>query len=332
MTTDGGTRRAEWFDTFRRRFTAFELMILIIGAVLGLAGNALYSDRYLDAVGLFSIGLLSGASVIAIDRLRAAAQGEVAKVNAELQAELQKHLNQVHVAVSFVPDQSSRNGGVVGRQPGYDAATKAVRRAEFSILVIGDYSPPPNAGATFDTSPPAHRSEYLEAIEDMLRTRVSNDDPTLPVLQYKRFIQRPVSVYEAARSRGSVRGGISLLSADMVGDEQAFEHCRTVLEIARAASAAGSRRIEVDIRIIPFLPNCPSILVVNERDMQFTIPTRADDPNEDDFARQGLMGILSVEDKARGSQVVNHFMGLFSRLKRFSTAVIGTEPGPPGQQ
>lgn len=131
------------------------------------------------------------------------------------------------------------------------------------------------------------------------------------------------------RERGwaadALGGRLAPLSTD-----QAFEHCRRVLEIARGASAiGGGRRIQVEIRIIPFLPNCPSILVVDERDMQFTIPTRADDPNEDDFAKQGLMGILSVEDKARGSQVVLHFMELFTRLTRFSTAVIGTGSVPP---
>jgi hypothetical protein len=110
----------------------------------------------------------------------------------------------------------------------------------------------------------------------------------------------------------------------MQGDLQAFDHCARVLQIAAAASTDNPPRIQVDLRLIPFLPNCPSILIVDEHDVQLIVPTRIDGPG-DDFADQALLGILALQDKARGSSISWPFIDLFQRLSNFSVPIIKVE-------
>ncbi|MGH3753237.1 MAG: hypothetical protein ACRDRP_11165 [Pseudonocardiaceae bacterium] len=114
----------------------------------------------------------------------------------------------------------------------------------------------------------------------------------------------------------------------MIGDKQVFEHCKCVLDIASRAERQGGDRIRVQIKVIPFLPNCPSMLLVDDRDVQFTIPTRIDRPG-DKYARQGLLGVLVMEDKAGGSEISDSFEELFTRLSQFSATVTKIENENP---
>jgi hypothetical protein len=189
---------------------------------------------------------------------------------------------------------------------------------------VSHYCPPRQEGAALDELP-EHRSEYLRAIEDMLNGRLEKDLDSAATLEYRRFIQRPTNVYNKIKKREDAgRPGIVLEPDDMIGDEQVFEHCRRVLEIASKAEKRGGDRIRVQIKVIPFLPNCPSVLLVDNRDVHFTIPTRIDRPG-DRYARQGLLGVLVVEDKAGGSEISDSFDELFSRLTQFSATVTKIE-------
>jgi hypothetical protein len=114
----------------------------------------------------------------------------------------------------------------------------------------------------------------------------------------------------------------------MIGDRQVLEHCMRVFDIAARAEKQGSDRIRVQIKVIPFLPNCPSVLLGDSRDVLFTIPTRIDRPG-DNYARQDLLGVLLLEDKAGGSEVCYPFEELFTKLVQFSAAVIKVNGGNP---
>jgi len=112
----------------------------------------------------------------------------------------------------------------------------------------------------------------------------------------------------------------------MEGDTQAFDHCAKVLDIAAEAGKGRRKGIDIKIRLIPFLPNCPSILLVDNREMQFTIPTRIDQSNER-YARQGLHGVLVMEDRQGGSQICEHFAKVFSQLQPRSLTVVKVDNG-----
>ena len=321
-----------WYRGFTRKFTPFEVLILVIGAALGLAGNAIFAGRQV-VVGLIAVSVLAIAAMLAVDRLGVRAAQDLDSTNESLRKTLQQHYNDmedqlrshlshVHASVEFVPDGSVVRQGSSTR-PGYDVAELAVRGARRRVWVIGDYSPPPEFGAQLDSSrPPENRSSYLSAIEDMLRLRCASDEE-LPVLEYRRYIQRPVAVYEQIASRAPSMRGITLTGADMSGDVQAFNHCARILQIAAGAARDRPVRIRVDLRVIPFLPNCPSVLIVDDEDVQFTIPTRIDRP--DDFSSQGLFGVLAMKDKAQGSNITYHFRHLFNHLTNISIPIIKVE-------
>lgn len=319
---------------FSGNFGPHDALTLLLGAALGFAGNAFFNGDVPTGTSLAILAILTLCAVVSISRFRADTEAKTVTMlrglHEELQEKLKKHLNQVHAAVSFVPDASGTESVPTNSKPGYDAGTAAVHRAKTRIFVIGDYCPPAGEGAALD-KPPEHRSEYLRAIEQILSERLDDHSHPAPTLEYRRFIQRPINVYNEIKERETAgHPGIALKPGDMIGDRQVFEHCMRVLDIAARAEKQGNDRIRIQIKVIPFLPNCPSVLLVDDRDVQFTIPTRIDRPG-DSFARQGLLGVLLLEDKAGGSEVCYPFEELFVKLAQFSAAVIKIDRGnlPP---
>ena len=334
-----------WLNRTKRNIEAKDWVLLLVGAVLGFAGNAAFSGDLPSGTLMAVAGVLTGFSAVALDRFRHSAdkamsithvenrkhmtalKQEIDEHHASLRRELDTHLDRVHSAAEFVPQRHRHNGGANGSKAaaGYDVAAAAVSRARSSILVIGDYSPPPDQGSGFDPSRlPPNRDGYLEAIERMLTERLESSEPG-PPLTYRRYIQRPLNIYQQIRARESSTGpGAVLLPEDMGGDEQVFQHCGHVLQIRAAAAKEHSDKVRIDLRVIPFLPNSPSVLLVDEHDLQFTIPTRIDQPG-DDYAALGLLGVLALQDM-RGDKICKHFVSLFDSLKTFSVFVKSVEP------
>ncbi|MGH3687705.1 MAG: hypothetical protein ACRDQY_14295 [Pseudonocardiaceae bacterium] len=260
--------------------------------MLGFAGNSFFNGDVSTGISLVILAVLTLCTAVNISPFRADTEAKTVAIIAELQEKLKKHLNQVHA--SFVRETSVTEGALANSKHVYDAGTAAVHRAQKRIFVIGDYCPPAEEDAALD-KPPEHRSEYLQAIEQMLAERLDENSYPAPALKYHRFIQRPINVYKEIKGREATgRPGIVLKPDDMIGDMQVFEHCMRVLDIAARGEKQGSDRIRVQIKVIPFLPNCPSVMLVDDRDVQFTIPTRIDRPR-DNFARQGLLGVLLLE-------------------------------------
>ncbi|MFF4800937.1 hypothetical protein ACFY1U_21455 [Streptomyces sp. NPDC001351] len=317
----------------RRHFTAIDLLKIILSLASGY-GIALLVEDTRVGVGVLALCVLAASGAFAIDRLRLATEDEVSSALREtkeqvhtdlstlnrevsthlarLRNELDRHIDLVHAGVRFIPDsQGDEEDGT-----GYDVATAAVRKARRRIYVVSDYSPPEGEGATL-LDPPDNRSEYLDAIEDCLTQRLSANGRAGAPLSYHRLIQRPPEIYAEMVQRSV--NGVELRREDMEGDLQAFEHLARVMDIARHAGA--NRRIDIQMRVIPFLPNCPSILLVDDEELQFTIPTRIDQPG-DRFALLGLHGVMVMEDRASGTQLCDHFSSLFGRLKTKSLPIV----------
>lgn len=323
LTPSSGQSESDLRRLLRRHFTAVDFLKALLSLALGF-GIALLTKDHGSAVGLIALAVVMACAAFALDKMRVTTESDLTSAVAntrdeamnqlkQLRDDLERHIDLVHAGVRFVPDhQGSEDGG-----PGYDTATAAVRRAQSRIYVVGDYSPPAGEGATL-SKPPDERSAYLDAIEDELEKALSG--PRDVPLSYHRLIQRPPELYRQISQRSPE--GVVLTQDDMAGDLQAFHHLGRVLQIAKSAGANGW--IDIQIRLIPFLPNCPSMLLVDNRELQFTIPTRIDQPG-DYYALQGLHGVLVMEDRASGSQLCDHFERVFQRLKAKSLPIVNVQ-------
>ncbi|MGH3717511.1 MAG: hypothetical protein ACRDRI_01475 [Pseudonocardiaceae bacterium] len=313
-----GRQSANLKGFFVENFAWIDAIKMGLSALLGYGLKALLETGTRDAgASIVSFVAISFAAVVAVDRFRVTSEMKLQATHDQLNGELERNLNHVHAAVEYALDRPglrvSRNGVA-----GYDRLTKEVKRATRQILVLGDYSPPPDAGAALD--PPRYRAEYFDAIEERLRDRLEREaTESGRALKYYRIIQRPLDVYDNIRQRER-GGGVVLKPSDMIGDVQAFKHCVEVLKIAKFAADRNSTMIDIKIHLIPFLPNCPSMLIVDNSEVAFTIPTRIDQP-VDNYAQQGLHGVLLMQDKANGSQLCAKFEDLFNRLTGISQIV-----------
>jgi hypothetical protein len=280
--------------------------------------------------GLVIIGVVVAIMIlISVDRFRAYSERLLNDTHQHLHGELKRQLDQVHASVAFVPAEGKKNGTSTRSTRGYDVATAAVHRAQRRIYVMGDYNPPASTGPSLD-KPPASRSEYLREIETTLEKHIRMEPKRRPAPKfvYHRFIQRPPDIYQRLSDRAA-GNRVTLTQADMVGDEQAYEHCKNVLRLAHGAH----EELDIEIRVIPFLPNCPSVLLVDNRDLQFTIPTRLDElGGVDTIPMRGLHGVLVMEDRRGGAQVCEPFDQLFRTLSAVSIMVINVDGGPPPEQ
>ena len=226
------------------------------------------------------------------------------------QTKIEDMLSAVHASVKFVPESNERAA--------YLAAKSAVSAASNRILVVGDYSPPINS--RLDQQ--AKREEYLSFIE---QTIVKNAHPKHKnrvggsKFCYRRIIQRPPELYDYL-SENSTRGDIKLKREYMQGDEQMFEHIQELLKLYSSDDTV-HQNLHLEILITPFLPNCPSILVVDDSKIQFTIPHRGADPLT--FGKQKLFGVLRMEDYKKGNELTEQFAELIDNLKLHSLNVTG---------
>lgn len=331
-----------WRREAQRKITVKDVLLLLLGAITGFVGNALFSGDLTITVLLTVVAVLTVIACVSIDRFRFDAEVQLGDIkreiddhHASLREKLAVDIRHVHAEVQFVEDTGVSTVEGAGHEndhrpakpkAAYAAATDAVKHATRSIFVIGDYSPPPDEGLALDPNkPPAERSEYFAAIEDILREHSRSEDPAIPKLIYRRYIQRPLAVYDKACLReNSSSPGIVLKKEDMVGDEQAFDHCRRALRIKADAARAGSEKVSIEVRLIPFLPNCPSVLLIDGHLMQFTIPTRIDQPGNG-YAALGLLGVLVIQDHAGGTMLCTPFAELFDGLRNLSVFVKGVD-------
>jgi hypothetical protein len=268
-----------------------------------------------DATTGFAIVALCAVAigaVVALDRLRVRAHKELEHAVRDLQ----RSLREVHATVRFDRNEST--------SAGYDVATEAVRQATDEISVLGDYCPPVEAGNPLATLP-ENRDQYLQAIEDLLTKRSSTSNrhaPSKP-FKYTRYVQRPIDIYDEIDDHAK-NGTVTLQSTETDGDLQALEHCRRVMEIERGAPPG---RIEVEIRVTPFLPNAPSILVVDNKEIQFTIPERKEGGEK--HGNQALLGVLVMRDRRNGKELCEPFQQIFRSLNAISQRIIGIEPAQP---
>lgn len=145
-----GTPNQPWWKQVKRGvaedFRWYDSLTLLLGAILGFAGNFLVMGDISTTSSLLVLGILTFCAVVSISRYRVETEVKsiaiIEGIHEELQEKLKKHLNRVHASVFFVPDASGASGAPANRKPGYDVGTATVRRAQKRIFVVGDYCPP----------------------------------------------------------------------------------------------------------------------------------------------------------------------------------------------
>jgi len=196
---------------------------------------------------------------------------------------------------------------------GYKKSLEVIARATSRIWIIGDFSP--------DWQPlhtTGERSEYLKAIEDVIKSHTTNDT----TFEYRRVVQRDQNVIDNMTRAGQE---IFLQADDMRGDEQAYEHC---YRVSRLKQQASNSRVSVSLRVSRPIPSSPSILLVDNKYMLFTIPekTRHND-GEHGYGLKSA-GVLYFEDKRGGDSLIKKFEKLYHTMYMDASEVYRVQEPP----
>lgn len=142
----------------------------------------------------------------------------------------------------------------------YKTSLEEVCKAKKNITIIADYSPPKEP---LIVTP--KRQEYYNTILKVLEDRLNSNKSGEP-LRYVRYMQRPDDIYKKIKANPE---GEIIDSGMIIGDEQAFAHCKKVLELRQDPN-----KIDIELYVTPIIPSLPSILIVDDHKLLFTIPRR----------------------------------------------------------
>jgi hypothetical protein len=187
----------------------------------------------------------------------------------------------------------------------FDYCKTILLRATQSIYVIGPHFP----GHTQRPSTSQH-DQYLVDAMDKAIARHLDDDPQRSdearQFQYFRVIQFDPSFDVTALQEGTI-------DERAIGNASLAAHIKSAIELRNRADGA----ISLHISARPFVPSMPSVLVIDERYVFFSLPTNtaiADgtDPQLD------YNFVFEVEDKT--GNVPRHFIRMITQLAASSTA------------
>jgi len=183
--------------------------------------------------------------------------------------------------------------------PGYIQSLKMIEQAMRRIWIIGDFSP-----SWLSLNPPRERVQYLKAIESKVKQAIV--DRTVTDFSYRRIIQRDLEIVRNVRDD---RKGL-LNEDDMTGDKQVYEHCYAVQRI-KVEHGHHNDNVEVSIRLSRQIPNSPSILLVDDTCMLFTIPSTR---RREVSLEQITDGVLFFEFLEGGKQIARYFESIFNQI------------------
>lgn len=171
----------------------------------------------------------------------------------------------------------------------YHVSASAVLKAENKITIVGDYSP---EGHPMNV--PAYRQTYFLTIESILKNSQRE-------IKYCRFMQREKSIIDGFETHNN----IILNNKDVLGDEQAFAHCKRVFDISKV-----NPMVTFDLYITQFIPSLPSICIIDNEILLFTIPKSAETDGTD------TAGVFEFADNTKdGSALISIFYEVTESLK-----------------
>lgn len=171
----------------------------------------------------------------------------------------------------------------------YEISLEEAKKAKERIVIVADYSPP------FEPLlPTEERQRYYMEIEKKLLEKKDVG------FTYTRIMQRDKTNFENLSAKRGVIDNYEWIK----GDEQAFAHCKRVLEIAKT-----NKRLKIKIIVSRNIPSIPSILLVDNKKMLFTIPKRVKGP---DVRTAGVLNFTDNTDN--GSAIVEKFINIVQTI------------------
>ncbi|MEO0518711.1 MAG: hypothetical protein AAF171_15580 [Cyanobacteria bacterium P01_A01_bin.116] len=273
---------------------------------------------------LFVTGVLVFAAVRVMQSIKSHIDIRVDNISSEI-AGTSKYIKDVadRMSSSAMTARYIRNGQSFEEDPGYMESLARIRAAKKSIRIIGDFSPD-----WMPLVPPKKRNAYFSAIEERVQEAIA--DPEITSFEYTRVIQRDKEIVQRVResSDSPVK---SLCQYDMLTDLDAYIHSYKVQQI-KSECGSHTDGTKVAICLSGPVPNCPSILLVDERYMLFTIPTpiphhgQLHHEQTSRTSRIGTHGVMLFEELSNGGAFSEAFSLLFTSVKEESVRVRVSKP------
>ncbi|MEZ0542535.1 hypothetical protein [Fibrella arboris] len=193
-----------------------------------------------------------------IEKIKAESNNKIAESNNKIE-ELKSELvlnNPIHV--KFIPNHYDPTGKFIDEA--YRISLEEVSKAKKSIWIVADYSPPkePLIATT-------KRQSYYDQILKLLSNKL-NDNTVGEPITYVRFMQRPDDIYKTIKANNGIIDDGRMIE----GDEQAFAHCKKILDLREQNRS----KVIIELYVTPIIPSLPSILIVDNNELLFTIPQR----------------------------------------------------------
>ena len=187
-----------------------------------------------------------------------------------MQKDVLAQVQSLSLATRWVPNPT------IARDEGYELSLKVVQSAQKSIYIISDYSPPDRPITYTD-----ERREYLSVIAEVVRKHIENNSP----FEYKRILQT---------NRADDVTNRILVKSHLAGDGQTFEHCIEVIKLIQENRS----QVTAELFVSKPIPNSPSILIVDQKHVLFTIPSKKGviESTNHDYADLATFGVLYFED------------------------------------
>jgi hypothetical protein len=191
-----------------------------------------------------------------------------------------------------------------GEDNANEAFTKTaeiIRYAKTRIVILSGFSPPPDTNVP--PKLPKTRPGYLEAIEDVIRERLSDKDSSY--FKYYRVLQSMSPPFSE-----------TLLSQQT--DQNLFLHCRKVFQILAEHPSQDKIDFELIIREPTF--SCPSIIVIDDNFVSLAIISERE---EVQLGRKGkvasIQGVVTIDDPS--GRAAAHYVRIIENLAKGATPI-----------
>ena len=222
----------------------------------------------------------------------------------EIKNEAEQHIHLHDIETKFLENTPRKDYG-------YLKSLDIIKKAKESIYIVGDFSPPNQKLNSTE-----ERIDYLNAIEEVVRKYLSPEEHSKFI--YCRIMQRPDNIYQKLKGK-DVSEGISLTKEDMLGDEEAFKHCYEI-NLLKRSRPKQTKNVDIQLSICRFVPSLPSLLIVDNKHLLFTIPKK-----NSSFGNSkpiSTIGVIHFIDKKDGQAIIKYFLDVFSSLQNLSIPII----------
>jgi hypothetical protein len=290
---------------FFRIFFNVPIITFIAGGLLATAIQIFFEKSILGnfLLLLIFISIYIFYTIVTIERMNKATIKDVSNNHKEtigvleyLQNNVFAYVQSLGVTVRWIPNPT------VEKDEGYELSLRIVQNAQDSIYIISDYSPHDRPISYTD-----ERNEYLSVIARVVNEHISHNDH----FEYKRILQ--------SDKADQVRR--ILERRHLEGDEQTFMHCGDVIKSLQT----NKTRVIVQFFVSKPIPSSPSVLIVDQKHILFTIPGKKSviGSINSDYADLTTIGVLHIEDFT--GKVAADFKRMFDSFANDSVIIANVE-------